>query len=63
MTLYKNLSLKKKRLYKLAWQLGLTEWHWSACQILLDVNGYECAEDYLRKCKSVALFYGNSLDR
>jgi len=50
-TLYKNLSLKKKRLYKLCWQLRLSEFHWTACQILLDVNGYDNAEGYLRKRK------------
>ena len=47
---YKNLSLKKKRIYKLAYKLGLTEWHWTAALILLDVNGFKSAEEYLLKC-------------
>lgn len=48
--LYKNLSMKAKRLYKLAWKLGLTEWHYAAARILEQVNGYENAEGYLIKC-------------
>jgi len=47
---FENLSHKKKKLYRLAYSLGLTEWHWTACQILLDVNGYNNAEEYLKKC-------------
>ena len=49
MTFFKNLNRNKKKLYRLAYELGLTEWHWTACQILLQVNGYKNAEDYLRK--------------
>lgn len=51
MKLFKNLSRDKKKLYKLAYNLGLTEFHWSACQILLEVNGYKNAENYLLNCK------------
>ena len=51
MTLYRNLSREKKRLYKLCYEKGLTEWHWTATQILLDVNGYKNAEEYVKNCK------------
>ena len=50
MTLFKNLSRPKKKLYRLAYELGLTDFEWTAAQILLEVNGYKNAEDYLRKC-------------
>lgn len=50
--LFKHLSREKKKLYRLAYELGLTEWHWTAAQILLQVNGYQNAEDYLKKCSN-----------
>ena len=53
MTLYKNLSRPKKKLYKLAYELGLTEWHWAAAVILSEINGRENTEEYLRKCKAI----------
>ena len=49
MTLFKNLSHKKKKLYRLCYSLGLTEFDWVASQILLDINGYDNAEQYLQK--------------
>ncbi len=52
MVMYKNLPFKEKRLYKLAYSLGLTEWHWTAARILLRVNGYDNAEGYLKKVKA-----------
>ena len=51
MTLFKNLSREKKKLYRLAYDLGLTEWHWAAAQILLAVNDFKNAEEFLRKSK------------
>jgi hypothetical protein len=51
MTLFKNMSRPKKKLYRLAYELGLTEFHWTAAQILLEVNGYDNAAEYLRSCE------------
>lgn len=49
--LYKNLSRKDKKLYKLCYEYGLTEWHFTAARILERVNGMGNAEGYLRKVK------------
>ena len=50
MTLSKNLSPDKKKLYRRAYALDLTDWHWTAAQILLDVNGLKNAMAYLEQC-------------
>lgn len=47
MKTFKNLSREKKKLYRLAYENGLTEWHWVAAQLLLDANGYGSAERYI----------------
>jgi hypothetical protein len=49
--LYKNLSRKAKKLYKLCYEKGLTDFHWAAAQILEQVNGMDCAEKYIRESK------------
>ena len=50
MTLYKNLSPDKKKLYRRAYALGLTDWHWTAVQIVYEVNGLKNAMEYLEQC-------------
>lgn len=54
MTSFRKLSREKKNLYRLAYERGLTEFHWAAAQILLSVNGYRNAEGYLLKLGSSA---------
>lgn len=49
MTLYKNLSPDKKKLYHRAYALNLTEWHWTAAQLLYAVNGFQNAMEYLEQ--------------
>ena len=48
--LYKNLSRNDKKLYKLTYERGLTEWHFTAARILERVNGMKNAMGYLEKC-------------
>ena len=50
MIFFKNLSRDKKKIYRRAYELDLTEWHWTAAQILLDVHGLDTALGYLEKC-------------
>ena len=50
MTLYKHLRPDKKKLYRRAYELALTDWHWTAAQMLLDVNGLKHAMAYLERC-------------
>ena len=38
-----------KKLYKLAYELDLTEFHLTASRILEQINGMKCAENYLKK--------------
>ena len=47
--MYKNLSRKHKKIYKLCYEAGLTEWHFTAARILEQVNGMENAEGYIKK--------------
>jgi hypothetical protein len=47
---YKYLSRIDKRLYKACYEKGLTEWHFTAAQILERVNGIENALEYISKC-------------
>ena len=50
MTLYKNLSPDKKKLYRRAYELALTDWHWTAVLIVYEVNGLKNAMAYLEQC-------------
>lgn len=47
---YKNLSDDAKTLYKRAYALELTEWHWTAARILSAVHGREHALTFLEAC-------------
>ncbi len=50
MSRYKNLSDDEKKLYKRAYALGLTEWHWTAAHILYAVHGIENALKFIEDC-------------
>lgn len=40
----------KRDLLRLAAEHRLSEWHRTAASILYDVNGWDCAADYVREC-------------
>lgn len=39
-----------KKLYKMCYENKLSEFNFTCCKILLEVNGMENAEGYLKKC-------------